>query len=294
MTSRAAGERVLITTADDFGMSVEVNEAIEQAHREGVLTSASLVVAGAAADDAVRRARRMPGLGVGLHLALFGAPAMADGLGWPLSPDGVTLGQAPVRTGIAIMLSPRARAEAAREITAQVEAYRRTGLPMTHLDSHWHCHQHPAVLALALRAVAPLRPAGLRVPSEGWRLSRTAARAGLAPGRLVQALAHRPLAVRMRRAAEQAGIVSNGWFFGKVDAGRIDLPLLLGLVAALPVGVTELGLHPALAGWAGSGPHAPPAHWRQVEELAALTAPELREALARAGVRLARWDELGR
>src|SRR3954467_3263603 len=70
--------RSLIVTADDFGMAPEVNEAVEEAHRRGVLTSASLVVTGAAAPDAVARARRMPGLGIGLHLALVSAPAALD------------------------------------------------------------------------------------------------------------------------------------------------------------------------------------------------------------------------
>ena len=68
----------LIVTADDFGMSMEVNEAVEEAHRNGILTCASLVVAGDAAEDAVRRAKRLPGLGVGLHLAIFGARASAQ------------------------------------------------------------------------------------------------------------------------------------------------------------------------------------------------------------------------
>lgn len=282
--------RRLIVTADDFGMSVEVNEAVEVAHRKGVLTSASLVVAGEAVDDAVRRARRLPGLGVGLHLALFGARAACPGLGAPLSDDGVNLGERPVRTGVAMMLG--ARGELAREITAQVEGYRRTGLGCTHLDGHWHCHQHPAVLTMALGAVRGLGARAVRVPYEAWGFSRKAAGGGIELGRLGQALAHRPLAAWMRHAARVRGFACNDHFFGKCDAGAIDLPLLLGMAAALPEGVTELGLHPALAGWSGSGPHAPPAGWRQAEELAALTSPDLRAALVRRGVRLCRWDEI--
>ena len=50
----------LILTADDFGAAVEVNEAVERAHRDGILTAASLMVSGAAAHDAVTRARQMP------------------------------------------------------------------------------------------------------------------------------------------------------------------------------------------------------------------------------------------
>ncbi|MDE2404939.1 MAG: hopanoid biosynthesis-associated protein HpnK [Sphingomonadales bacterium] len=280
----------LVVTADDFGMSLEVNEAVEAAHRDGILTGASLVVAGDAAEDAIRRARRLPTLAVGLHLALFGARAAAPGRS-PLAPDGVNLGESPVRTGIAMMLSARARAALRREIAAQADAFRRTGLGCTHLDGHWHCHQHPAVLPLALAAAASLGARAVRVPHETGAFSRAAAGQG-GVARPAQSLAHAPLAALMRRAARARGFATNDHFFGKVDAGAITLPLLLGMVAALPAGVTELGLHPARPGWSGSGPHAPPPHWRQDEELAALTSPDLRAALARHDVRLARWDEI--
>lgn len=270
--------RRLIVTADDFGMSVEVNEAVEQAHREGVLTSASLVVTGDAVDDAVRRARRMPGLGVGWHLALFGARAAARGGPSAIAPDGVNLGETPVRTGIAIMLSAGVRRAMAQEVAAQAELYRRTGLACTHLDGHWHCHQHPAVLPVALAAASSLGARAVRVPWE-------------ADGG--QALAHWPLAALMRRQARAAGFATNDAFFGKVNAGGVSLARMLAVVAACGDGVSELGLHPALDGWAGRGPHAPPAGWRQAEELAALTSPELRAAIAARGVRLCRWDEIG-
>jgi len=67
----------LIVTADDFGVAREVNDAVEVAHRGGVLTAASLMVSAPAAADAVERARRMPSLRVGLHLVLVdGRPVL--------------------------------------------------------------------------------------------------------------------------------------------------------------------------------------------------------------------------
>jgi len=60
----------LIVNADDFGISDSANRAIERAHREGILTSASLMVAGDAAAAAVQIARNNPRLGVGLHSVL--------------------------------------------------------------------------------------------------------------------------------------------------------------------------------------------------------------------------------
>ena len=80
----------MIVTADDFGLAREVNEAVETAHRNGVVTAASLMVGASAAADAVARARRLPSLGVGLHIVLIDGrpvlpaselPALADASG---------------------------------------------------------------------------------------------------------------------------------------------------------------------------------------------------------------------
>ena len=282
--------RRLIVTADDFGMSVEVNEAVEAAHRDGILTCASLVVAGAAADDAIRRARRLPGLGVGLHLALFGAPAQAEhDARSRIAPDGISLGDSPAATGTAIMLSPRVRTAARREIAAQFDAWRRTGLPLGHLDGHWHCHQHPAVLAMALEYGRPLGLKAVRVPFENFALSR---RIGVTRplARLADAAGHYPLALAMRRRLRRAGVLANDWFFGKHDAGAVDAALLARLIRQAPAGVTEIGLHPAVRSW--PGPHAPPAHWRPDAELQALTDPSLRPLAMAEGVTLCRWADL--
>ncbi len=277
----------LIITADDFGMSLEVNEAVEQAHREGILTCASLVVAGDAAEDAVRRAKRMPGLGVGLHLAMYGARASCP-LPSPLSPDGRTLGIAAARTGAGVMLSASLRAAARREIAAQFAAYRQTGLPLGHLDGHWHCHQHPAFLSMAIAEGRALGLNRVRIPYEPYRFASAVGGASLA--RLGHALSHWSLAAMMRHQAQRAGLATNDVFFGKTDAGFISEELLTRLITKLQSGVTELGLHPSTAPPGGSFPL--PAHWQPMAELAALTSPNLRRMIAKHGITLCRWADL--
>ena len=282
--------RRLIVTADDFGMSTEVNEAVEIAHRKGILTSASLVVAGDAADDAIRRAKRMPNLGVGLHLALYGAPAQFNPrAGSRLAPDGINLGERPVTTGAAIVLSAHTRADARREIAAQFDAWRRSGLRLGHLDGHWHCHQHPSVLSMALSLGKHLGLRAIRVPYESFGLSRCVG-VGMTFKRLVEAACHRPLAIAMRYQIQNAGLRSNDWFFGKNDEGMITTQLLDRLIKNLPAGTTEIGLHPATEQWHGR--HAPPGAWNPKTELDALTDPALREAIYSRGVQLARWDDI--
>jgi hopanoid biosynthesis associated protein HpnK len=254
-----------------------------------VLTCASLMVTGPAAEDALHRARRMPELGVGLHLALYDAPA-AHPEPSRIAPDGRRLGVDSTGTGAAIMLSGQVRAAARAEIAAQFKAYRKTGLALGHLDGHWHCHQHPAILALAIAAGLPLGLRAVRVPYEPYGFSRRVAGGGLQPGRLAHVVGHYPLALAMRRRIRAAGLRCNDAFFGKNDAGAVTETMLLATVAELPPGVTEAGLHPATGHW--SEPHNLPQDWQPAAELAALTSPALRQAIAANGVRLCRWADL--
>src|SRR3978361_2062017 len=141
----------VLVSADDFGLSEAVNEGIEQAHRDGILQAASLMVAGAAADDAVRRARTMPGLRVGLHLVVIEGPAML-----PLAdiPDLVDArGQFPsdqLALGVRYYFRPDVRRQLAAEIRAQFCAFAATGLVLDHANAHKHMHLHPTVGAMLI------------------------------------------------------------------------------------------------------------------------------------------------
>src|SRR5271170_6655410 len=64
-------KRRLIVNADDFGLSHSVNQAVIRAHRDGILTTASLMVNEPGFDEAVKLAKENPKLGVGLHLTLL-------------------------------------------------------------------------------------------------------------------------------------------------------------------------------------------------------------------------------
>ena len=136
----------VIFSADDFGLTESVNEAVELAHREGALTSASLMVAGPAAADAVRRARALPGLRVGLHLVVIEGPAVLPPAEIPDLVDAA--GQFPsdqLRLGIAYFFRPRVRRQLAAEIRAQFAAFAATGLTLDHANAHKHMHLHPTV-----------------------------------------------------------------------------------------------------------------------------------------------------
>ena len=98
----------LIVTADDFGLSNPVNEAVELAHTRGILTAASLMVTAPAAADAVTRARRLPELGVGLHLVFVdGIPALPPTQIPDLVGKDGRFHRDPTRFGVRLFFSPR-------------------------------------------------------------------------------------------------------------------------------------------------------------------------------------------
>src|SRR5262249_30210968 len=166
--ARAPGDgalKRLIVTADDFGIAPEVNEAVEQAHRNGILSAASLMVTGRACADAVARARRNPKLRVGLHLVLTdGAPALSPERIPDLLDASGALRTDMVSAGIDIFLWPRVRRQVRAEIAAQLAAYRATGLALDHVNSHHHFHLHPTIAAEVIRAGSANGMRGIRLP----------------------------------------------------------------------------------------------------------------------------------
>jgi len=246
----------LIVNADDFGRSPGVNLGIVEAHRDGVVTSATLMVNHAPAAAAARLAQDNPRLGVGLHFAVTGGvptlppsevPSLVDASGrLPAKPEGLA----------------RARQdEVLAEARAQIERFRQLlGRAPTHLDSHHHAHRLPvvldALLTVASEAGLPLRNASAPV------------------GERTRAL----------------GVRTTDAFVASFYAEGATLADLLAVVSKLQDGTTELMCHPGHADpelLASSG-YA----MERERELAVLKSPEAREALRAAGVRLVSFAEL--
>jgi hopanoid biosynthesis associated protein HpnK len=159
--------RNLIVTADDFGAAVEVNQAVERAHRDGILSAASLMVSGAAANDAVQRARTMPHLRVGLHLVLVeGKPVLPANTVPDLVDSSGHFRTDMARAGAAMFFRPKVRAQLAAEIEAQFAAFAATGLRLDHVNAHKHFHLHPTIAALVVKTAAAHGVKGARVPLE--------------------------------------------------------------------------------------------------------------------------------
>jgi hopanoid biosynthesis associated protein HpnK len=280
----------LIVTADDFGLAVPVNEAVELGHLSGILTSASLMVTASAAADAIERARRLPRLGVGLHLVLVdGRPALPpERIPDLVGADG-RFSSDPVRLGARIFLSSRARSQAEAEVRAQLTAFRETGLRLDHVDGHHHFHLHPTVQAILVRLAREFGIAAIRVPHEP-----AVARRHRGDGKQMRdwlvAFPVRRRAPAMKRRLARAGIRFNDAILGLADSGRLDAARTRELLAALPDGITELYLHPATRRWSEVDPL--PESYRPEAELAALLDPSVRAMVEASGAALATFGDL--
>jgi hopanoid biosynthesis associated protein HpnK len=261
-------------TADDFGLSVAVNEAVEQAHLHGVLHAASLMVAGPAAADAVARARRLPGLRVGLHLVAIEGPAVLPPAAIPDLVDGAGRFSADqVRRGFAYAACGKIRRQLAQEVAAQFAAYAATGLPLHHADAHKHMHLHPVVARLMIDAGRAHGLRRLRVPAEPPDvLAACGERVG--PG--AHALYY--WTRQLRRTAHRAGLATPKHCFGLHWSGSMTADRLLALARHLPPGGSEIYLHPASRTDATLARLMP--HYRHTEEFSALLDPRVRAAFA--------------
>lgn len=227
-------ERRLITVADDFGLSLAVNEAVETAARDGILTSASLMVGAPFAADAVSRARRLGDrLAVGLHLVVVEGPAVLPAAQIPDLVDANGMfpsGQAGL--GVRYAFSARTRRQLTAEIRAQFAAFAATGLALDHANAHKHMHLHPFVGATMIRIGREFGLRAVRVPAER-------------PAHGLGAAALHRWTRLLRRQARRGGMLVNDRILGLADTGHMTPERVAGLLMRLPPGLTEMYFHPA-------------------------------------------------
>lgn len=275
---RPEAARRLIVNADDFGRSPSINQAIVRAHREGILTSASLMVNEPAVAEAVALARENPDLGVGLHLTLVCGRSACPPAGIPDLVDRESaFSDDPFRTGLRYFVRPDLRPQLEREISAQFEMFRATGLKLDHVNGHLHFHMHPTVFGILLRRARDWRITRLRLPRDPFRLNLK-----LAPGHLAYRLSHalmfNLLASWARPAMARWQVRHTGFVFGLLQNSRVDEDYLSRLIPHLPPGDSELYSHPSLDEFKN--------------EFDALISPAVKTLIERQAIRLIRYQDL--
>jgi hopanoid biosynthesis associated protein HpnK len=271
-------KRFLIVTADDFGIHEAVNEAVSEASRAGILTAASLMVGAPAAADAVRRARELPQLRVGLHLVLADGFAVLPRQQIPdLVDEQGRFGDGMWLDGVRYFALPGLRRQLEAEIRAQFVAFARTGLVLDHVNAHKHFHLHPTLLRMIVRIGREFGMGAVRVPNEPmWYATRGAGIGAMAANAFLM-----PWVALMRAQLRAGGIAHNDRVFGIASTGQLDEDTLLDILAKLPPGVTEIYLHPATATQTPIA--ATMAQYRHSAELAALLSARVAAAVAATG-----------
>ncbi len=276
--------RRLIVTADDFGAAEAVNDAVEHAHRNGILTAASLMVSGSHAADAVRRARGMPNLRVGLHLVLVeGKPVLPAEAVPDLVDQRGFFRTDMARAGAAMFFVARVRRQLEAEIEAQFAAFEATGLALDHVNAHKHFHLHPTIAALMVRFARRHGARGARVPLEPQKVLRKIEKTGLSG---TVALTQ-PFAKALRSRFRRAGIAAPDQVFGLAWSGAMRASRLVGILSNLPRGLTEIYMHPATGGtFQGAVPG-----YEYRAELAALIDPRMPGLIASGDIHLGGFSD---
>ena len=282
--------RNLIVNADDLGWTAGVNRGIAEAHRNGIVTSASLLANGGAFAEAVELARDTGGLGVGVHLNLNDGPPVAPRESVPSlvneagefegGPDG-------------LLLKIATRGLSMREVEiewgAQISKARDAGIEPTHLDGHKHVHMLPGLFEIALRLAKRYGIGAIRVSHEASSLraalSTGERRAAVVLKQGVQARGLKLLARDARKQAERAGVSTADYFCGIAQTGELTKEGVARLLRSLPEGTTELMCHPGYADDALRKTSTRLQSSRQ-KEVEILTDKEIRNLVASQGIRL--------
>jgi chitin disaccharide deacetylase len=270
--------RRLIVNADDFGRSSSINRAVIRAHQRGILTTASLMVNGAAAEEAVALAHEYPCLGVGLHLTLSHGTSVLP----PAEiPDLVDANQnfsndAPA-AGFKYFVNQRCHAQLEHEIAAQFDRFRATGLALDHVNGHLQFHLHPTVLRILCRRAGEWGIRQMRVTHDPLRFHTKLGR-GRWPYSLSHAFIFKLLSASARRKLRALKIKSADHVFGLMQNALVDETYIRKLLPELPPGDSELYSHPSLDEFK--------------HEYDALVSPAVRDLVERLGIKLIRYADL--
>ncbi|HKN77042.1 MAG TPA: ChbG/HpnK family deacetylase [Candidatus Acidoferrum sp.] len=283
--------RNLIVNADDLGWTEGVNRGIAEAHRNGIVTSASLLANGAAFASGAELARATPGLGVGVHLNLSdGEPVAERELVTTLLNERGELEGKP--EGLLLKLARRSILldEVEREWEAQVQKVRDAGIEPTHLDGHRHVQMLPGLFEIVLRLAKRHGIAAVRISHEESSLRAALSSGAKQKGTVVmrqgvQARGLKMLARDAREQAERAGIAAADYFCGIAQTGELTRDGVLRLLEILPEGTTELMCHPGYAD-AELAKSATRLQGSRQMEVEIFTNTEIRNLVASQGIRL--------
>ena len=285
--------KYLIINADDFGYCCHINKAVIAAHQHGILTSASLMVNGDGCQEAVALAREHPNLGVGLHLVLSAGKATLPPGDLPdlVDREGDFLAN-PIMAGMKYYFArKRLYDQLKAEITAQLEKFSQTGLPLDHINGHVNIHLHPVILKILIEIAPKFHLAAIRIPQEpllptlmadttnwGYKLSHW--------------FIFGCLAAYARPRVNACGLLAADSVYGLLQSGRMTSDYLAKILPQLSDGIHEFYFHPSLSGCPEILCVTP--NYLFEEESMALTSPQVRQIVTNQNISLVNYGQLTR
>ena len=267
----------LIITSDDFGLSSGVNRAVEQAWKNGLLTCASIMPGAPAFAEAVKIARRNPGLQIGLHLTLVQGHSVLPPAEIPSLVDAAgNFTDNPVMGGMRYFLDRGLYCQLKREIEAQIKKVLDAGIQLTHIDGHLNIHLHPTVFRILIELMPQYGITTFRLAQE--RLSHNLRFDSQRKfGKVIESLIFKKLTDHARPELDRMGINYAAEVKGVLNSGRMTEEYILNIIDDLQEGLTEIYFHPGILPDAEISRLMP--DYRHQEELAAIMSPTLRQRL---------------
>jgi predicted glycoside hydrolase/deacetylase ChbG (UPF0249 family) len=287
--------RELIVNADELGWTEGVNHGIVKVHRQGIVTSTTMVANERAFEHGVQMAREVPSLAIGVHLNVtYGRPVLPEVRVFSLvDEDGLFY-----RRNRFIQRIVTGRIDIVHvedEFRAQIEKVVEAGIGISHLDSHESIHMYPAIFTVVARLASELR-LPVRLQDEPMSASAFASRESylryLSSEAFVKNHVMKTLSRRYRVLLRDWGIPTSDSFLSTFNCLRKDPDNLEGALIRelknLRPGVTELMVHPGfsddLLESSLDGGHQ--AALLREEEVRILTDPKLRELLDQENIQL--------
>lgn len=214
------------------------------------------MVSAPAVEDAVNRAMALPTLHVGMHLVLSNGKATlpAKEISALVNSDG-EFETNQVSSGIKMFFNAEAKTQLEKEIRAQFEAFKATGLKLDHVNAHNHMHLHPTVFDLIIKIGKDYGLTAIRIPNEPPLDSIIDNRKEKIQ-RYLRWLFLKPFVSKMKKQCKEHNIKCNDTIYGLHDSGHMNIDKLIRIIPHISDGVTEIYTHPATERWDDIDPAA--------------------------------------
>ncbi len=281
-------DRRVIINADDFGLCSGVNRAVVQAHTDGVLTSATIMANMPAFREAVDLTKKLPNLGVGVHLNISdGRPLSSNERIHRLLDSEGQFALSPSKLALLSMAANQIKKTIRTEFASQIQLVIDNGIKPTHLDSHKHIHCFPVIFSIVCDLASYFKIPAVRFAFEPLEICKAPwplpTKGGEKRSSLIRTLA------RINRM-QCPDLLKTDILVGIAHTGKIDIHFLRAVTSYNSVATMEVVTHPGFSD--GLDPNKTRLVQQRQAELEALCSEATRRYFKDAGIKLVHYGQL--